>query len=180
MNDRTIGYNFRRLLAGKAVDQPLIWLHGAVPSFSVTNVGYDPVTAYNDPVKAFDAQVKTIDMYGSDGIPSMAVGGAFDVTWAFGGEIKWPTGEYEMAPVARRYPVNSAREALSVQPPRDIASAGPLPLYIKMARYQQENDLPVFPFVTSPIEGARSLCGPELFMLKKAQIDWLDGKGTPP
>lgn len=168
-----IGRNFKQLLTGRQLDRPLVWLYGAVPSFAVQNVGYEPVTAYNDPEKAFDAQMKTIAMYGSDGIPRMAVGGASDVTWAFGGEIKWPTGEFDMAPVAVHHPVNNEQEALTVELPADIAAAGPMPLYMTLARLQYENDLPVFPFVTSPIEGARSLCGVELlmrWMVKKPEL----------
>ena len=118
MKAAPVGRNFRRLLAGQDVARPLVWLWGAVPSFAVQNVGYEPVTAYNDPERAFDAQIKTIAMYGSDGIPSMAVGGASDVTWAFGGEIRWPTGEYDMAPVAVRHPVNSEEDAMAIRPPR--------------------------------------------------------------
>jgi uroporphyrinogen decarboxylase len=168
-----VGQNLRRLLAGQDVGRPRVKLWGAVASFAVQNVGYEPVVAYNDPAKAFDAQMKTIAMYGSDDIPSIAVGGASDVTWAFGGEIKWPTGEYDMAPVALRHPVNCEKEARSIQLPADIALAGPLPMYLEMAALQQADNLPVFPFITSPIEGARSLCGPELllrWMIKKPDL----------
>ena len=168
-----VGKNFKRLLAGEEIDRPLVWLYGAVPSFAVQNVGYPPVTAYNDPEKAFDAQMKTIAMYGADGIPRIAVGGASDVTWAFGGKIKWPSDEYDMAPVAVHHPVNNEKEATDLELPADIASAGPMPLYLTMARLQYDNHLPVFPFVTSPIEGARSLCGVELlmrWMIKKPEL----------
>ncbi len=173
LEEGQIGENFKKLLAGKGPGRPLVWLYGAVPSFAVQNVGYDPVTAYNDPEKAFDAQVKTIAMYGTDGIPRMAVGGASDVTWAFGGKIRWPTGEFDMAPVALRHPVNSEQDAMSVKLPADISTAGPMPLYLAMARLQRDNGFPVFPFVTSPIEGARSICGPEFlmrWMLKKPEL----------
>lgn len=159
-----IGERFKRLLAGERPDRPLVWLYGAVPSFAVQTAGYDPVSAYNDPEKAFDAQIKTITMFGTDGIPRIAVGGASDVTWAFGGELKWPANEYDMAPVAVRYPVDNEKDALAVTLPDEISTAGPMPMYLTMANLQSENDLPVFPFVTSPIEGARSLCGPELLM----------------
>ena len=168
-----IGKNFKKLLAGEKCDRPLVWLYGAAPSFAVQNVGFDPVAAYNDPEKAFDAQLKTISMFGSDDIPRMVVGGASDVTWAFGGEIKWPMGEYDMAPIAVRYPVNNEKEAMALTPPDDVSTAGPLPMYLAMAQLQSKNSLPVFPFITSPIEGARSLCGPELlmrWMLKKPEL----------
>lgn len=163
METENIGLKFRRLLSGDAVG-PLVWLYGAVPSFAVQNVGYPPESAYNDPEKAFDAQIKTLAMFGTDGIPRMAVGGASDVTWAFGGEIRWPDGEFDMAPIPVRHPVQNEQQAMELGPPADVASAGPMPLYLAMARLQHEHHLPVFPFVTSPIEGARSLCGPELLM----------------
>jgi len=173
MNPQRIGENFRKLLAGEAIGRPLVWLWGAVPSFAVQNAGFPAAAAYNDPDKSFRAQVRTIEMFAEEGIPRMAVGGASDVTWAFGGEIKWPTGEFDMAPIATRHPVNSEAEAIAIEMPSDIATAGPLPLYLKMARLQHENHLPVFPFITSPIEGARSLCGPEFlmrWMFKKPEL----------
>ncbi len=164
MASTQIGNRFRDLLSGKSTNRPLVWLWGAVPSFAVENAGYPAVAAYNDPQKAFDAQIETITRLGEDGIPRMAVGGASDVTWAFGGQIKWPEGEYAMAPIATSHPVNSEAEVETLSLPEDVATAGPLPLYLDFARRCHKNNLPVFPFVTSPIEGARSLCGPELLL----------------
>ena len=164
MDKTQIGSRFRDLLSGEITNRPLVWLWGAVPSFAVQNAGYPVVAAYNDPQKSFDAQMETIAQFDEDGIPRMAVGGASDVTWAFGGALKWPTGEHSMAPTAARHPVNSEAEADSLALPDDIAAAGPLPLYMEFARRCQKNELPIFPFITSPIEGARSLCGPELLL----------------
>ncbi len=168
-----VGNRFKGLIKGERPDRPLVWLYGAVPSFPVHNTGLELVSAYNDPGKAFDAQIKTITMFGSDDIPRMAVGGASDVTWAFGGEIKWPADEYAMAPIAVRYPVNNEKEAIAVTLPDDVSTAGPMPMYLTMAQLQSENNLPIFPFITSPIEGARSLCGTEFlmrWMLKKPEL----------
>ncbi len=164
MDTQAIGKRFDQLLNGDVSVSPLVWLWGAVPSFAVQNVGLPAIAAYNDPEKSFDAQVKTIAMFGEDGIPRIAVGGASDVTWAFGGEIKWPTGEFDMAPTAVRYPVNSEKEAAAMTVPEDIATTGPLPLYLTFAHLQKDHGYPVFTFITSPIEGARSLCGPERLM----------------
>jgi uroporphyrinogen decarboxylase len=164
MDSTQIGSKFRQLLSGKIINHPLVWLWGAVPSFAVQNVGYSVAAAYNDPQKSFDAQIETIAQFGEDGIPRMAVGGALDVTWAFGGTLKWPVGEYAMAPIAPRHPVNSIAEVEALSLPDDAATAGPLPLYLDFARCCQKKGLPVFPFITSPNEGARSLCGPELLM----------------
>ena len=164
MDSESIGNKFRHLLAGKIKNRPLVWLWGAVPSFAVQNVGYPVAAAYNDPQKSFDAQIETIAQFGDEGIPRMAVGGASDVTWAFGGALKWPVGEYDMAPTAIGHPANSEAEAEALSMPDNVAAAGPLPLYLDFARRCQKHGLPIFPFITSPIEGARSLCGPELLM----------------
>jgi len=164
MDSTPIGSKFRDLLSGKIIDRPLVWLWGAVPSFAVQQAGYPVAAAYNDPRKSFDAQIEAIARFGDDGIPRMAVGGASDVTWAFGGKLKWPADEYSMAPTATRHPANSEADVEALVLPDDVATAGPLPLYLDFARRCQKNGLPVFPFITSPIEGARSLCGPELLM----------------
>jgi len=111
MDSTHIGSRFKDLLSCGIKTRPLVWLWGAVPSFAVQNVGYPVAAAYNDPQKSFDAQIETIAQFGDDGIPRMAVGGASDVTWAFGGTLKWPAGEYDMAPTATRHPVNSEAEA---------------------------------------------------------------------
>ena len=168
-----IGQRFRRLLMGNKPDDALVWLWGAVPSFAVQSVGYPPAASYNDPVKSFWAQIWISEMFGDDGVPKIAVGGASDVTWAFGGEIKWPSSEFDMAPIAVRYPITTPVEAEKIRVPKNVADAGPMPLYLKFAHLQQSNGLPVFPFITSPIEGARSLCGPEYlcrWMLKSPEL----------
>jgi uroporphyrinogen decarboxylase len=173
MDKTQIGKKFRELLSGRKTARPLCWLWGAAPSFAVQNAGYPAAAAYNDPQKSFEAQIETIVQFGEDGIPRMAVGGASDVTWAFGGKLKWPADEYSMAPTATRHPVNSEAEVERLTMPDDIAAAGPLPLYLDFARRCHANELPVFPFITSPIEGARSLCGPELlmrWMIKKPEL----------
>jgi len=170
---QAIGRRFRRLLAGDKPEGALVWLSGAVPSFAIQNAGYPSAASYNDPEKSFWAQIWASEMFGDDGLPKIAVGGASDVTWAFGGEIKWPSNEYEMAPVAVRYPVTTEADAERIRVPKNVASAGPLPLYLTFARLQQAHGLPVFPFITSPIEGARSLCGPESlcrWMLKRPEL----------
>ena len=170
---KNIGRRFRRLLAKRSSPDTLVWLWGATPSFAVQSVGYPPEAAYNDPEKSFWAQIRITEMFGDDGVPKIAVGGASDVTWAFGGEIKWPGNEYEMAPDAVCFPVMTEADAEKIQVPKNVSSAGPLPLYLEFARLQHDHGLPVFPFITSPIEGARSLCGPESlcrWMLKRPEL----------
>ena len=161
------------LLAGRKMDRALVWLWVVTPGFAVRNAGYPLETSYNDPEKSFQAQLWTTEMYGDDGIPRMAVGGTCDVTWAFGGEIKWPTGEYEMAPSVTRYPVTSEADARELKLPADVKTAGPIPLYLEFAKLQERSGLPISIFITSPIEGARSFCGPEMlcrWLIKKPEL----------
>ena len=161
------------LLTGQETDRVPVWLWVITPSFAVKNVGYPLAAGYNDPEKSFWAQLWTTEMYGDDGIPKMAVGGTSDVTWAFGGEIKWPTGKYEMAPSVTRYPLESDADALALKLPRDVKMAGPIPLYLQFAKLQERHGLPISLFITSPIEGARSFCDADMlcrWLLKKPEL----------
>ena len=163
--DKTkIGYRIRLIMNGRKPDRPLVWFWGAVPAFAVKYAGYGADVAYNDPKKSFRAQIQAIEIYGTDNIPIIAVGGASDLTWVFGGKIRWPSGEYEMAPIVERYPIEKEIEVKDISLPEDIHSSGPIPLYKNFSDLQKQNGLPITIFITSPLEGARSLCNPEKLM----------------
>ncbi|MBN2063135.1 MAG: hypothetical protein JW882_22210 [Deltaproteobacteria bacterium] len=163
-NKTNIGHGIELIMKGIKPDRPLVWYWGAVPAFAVKDAGYGAEVAYNDPERAFLAQTRAIEIYDIDNIPIIAVGGASDLTWAFGGKIKWPSGRYEMAPVPVHYPVADERGAKILSVPEDIDSTGPIPLYRDFSDLQKLHGLPVTIFITSPLEGARSLCGPEKLM----------------
>jgi uroporphyrinogen decarboxylase len=128
-------------------------------SFAARNVGYPIAASYNDVEKAFWAQLWTAEMYGSEDIPKPCFGGSFDVTWAFGGEIKWPTGQYEQAPMVVRYPIESEDDARNIQLPPDIRSAGPVPLCMEFSKMGEKHGLPIWVSSHSPFEDVRGICG---------------------
>ncbi|PQP32780.1 hypothetical protein C6A36_02665, partial [Desulfobacteraceae bacterium SEEP-SAG10] len=104
-----------------------VWLWLLASGFAARNVGYPLATSYNDPEKSCWAQLWSAEMYGSDNMPRLQV--CADAAWAFGGQIKWPTGQYEQAPSVIRYPVQSDEDAEKLELPRDLKTAGPIPLY---------------------------------------------------
>jgi len=160
------------LLAGQPIDRVPFWLWLVSSSFAARNVGYTVADSYNNPEKSFWSQVWTIEMYGSDDVPKPCVGGTSDQTWAFGGQIKWPTSQYEQAPSVVRYPVESEEDARKLKLP-DVKTAGSVQLFMQFARLQERLGLPISVQAFSPIEGVRSICGPETlcrWLLKKPDL----------
>jgi len=160
------------LLAGQQIDRVPVWLWLVASAFAATNVGYTVAASYNDPEKSFWAQLWTMEMYGSDDIPRHTVGTCAG-TWAFGGQIKWPTSEYEQAPSAIRYPVESEEDAQKFKLPSDVKTAGAIPIYMQFAKLQERFGLPISVSVIPPIEGVRSICSVETlcrWLLKKPEL----------
>jgi len=50
--------------------------------------------------------------------------------WEFGGEIKWPYGEFDQAPMVTRYPVETEEDVWSLEVP-SIETAGIVPLMVE-------------------------------------------------
>jgi len=157
------------LLAGQPIDRVPVWLWSISSGFAARNVGYSVASSYNDPEKSFWAQVWTQEMYGSDDIPKPIFG---HVTWAFGGEIKWPTSEYEQAPSVIRYPVESEEDAWKLKLPH-VKTAGAIPLYMQFAKLQERFGFPVWGYCPAPVEVARSICGLDTicrWLIKKPEV----------
>ncbi len=161
------------LLSNQPVDRVPVWLWLASAPFAARNVGYTIASSYADPETSFWSQIWTQEMYDSDDIPRPSFGGTVKGTWAFGGEIKLPTGEYSQAPIAVRYPVQSEEDAWNLLLPEDITQAGPIPLLMQFSKMQQAHGLPVFMPCDSPVETVRSICGVETlcrWLIKKPEV----------
>jgi len=161
------------LLSNQPVDRVPVWLWLISAPFAARNVGYTTASNYSDPEKSFRSQIWTREMYNSDDIPRPSISGTVKGTWAFGGEIKLPTGEFSMAPIAVRYPVLSEEDGWNIQMPEDITQAGPIPLLMQFSKMQQEHGLPVIMPCDSPVETVRSLCGVETlcrWLMKKPDL----------
>ena len=171
-NNMTPVERFNALLSGQEVDRVSVWLWLSSSGFAARNVGYSIAESFGSPEKSFWAQLWTMEMYGSDDIPKPFVGGVWDGTWAFGGQIKWPTSEYEQAPSVIRYPVNSEEDAQKLEFPGDVRTAGPIPLYMQFSKLQERFGLPII-INTCPIEVTQSICGAEKlcrWFIKKPEL----------
>ena len=170
-----MGYRERiaALLNGKPVDRVPVWLWLLSSTFPARMVGYTMASSYNDPEKSFRAQILTRDMFQSDDIPRPSFGGAVRATWAFGGEIKMPTSDFDMAPSVVRYPVDSEEAAWKIAAPENVKESGAVPLFMKFARLQEQQGLPVSLHCDPPLETVRGICGLETlarWLIKKPDL----------
>jgi len=112
-------------------------------AFSVVNAGYSIADAYNSPQKALEAERWCCEQYGWVFLPSF--GYASYGGWEFGGDIKWPTSEFDQAPTITRYPVQTEEDAWKLELP-DITKAGYLPLFYEFNRLSSRMRLDNKPF----------------------------------
>ena len=156
------------ILKSKPIDRVPLFLFAK--GFSVRNVGYPVAAIYNDPEKSFWGQVWTKEMYSHDEDPrlSYAAYGA----WEFGGEIRFPTGEWAQAPLVGRFPVQSEEDVWKLEPP-DVKTAGIIPLIMDFSRIAERFGLTIMPSVESPFTTAGNICGVEnlcRWMIKKPEL----------
>jgi uroporphyrinogen decarboxylase len=172
MNEMSSIERMNALFSGKSLDKvpflPFDLSCGA-GWFCARNVGYPVDSVYNDPEKSFWAQVWTKEQYKYDGNPvfSYASYGA----WEFGGEIKFPAGEWEQAPSITKHPVASEEDIDSLELP-DIKTAGVLPMTMQFSQLQDQHNMPIiFPC------GSSFTCAGNIVDLTKFCI-WLVKKPT--
>jgi uroporphyrinogen decarboxylase len=91
----------------------------------------------------------------------------------FGGEIKWPTGEFDQAPTVAKDPVKTANDVEKLQVP-NIQTAGIVPYMVDVAKQVNASESPyVMCFVNGPFTTATNICGTETFLkwsLKKPEL----------
>lgn len=125
--------------------------------------------AYNKPEVALAAQCKAAQDFGWVFVPSLICG--ISLGWEFGGDIKWPSDEFDQAPKITRSPVDTPDEAMKLQLP-DAKSAGFTPLHMKFCRLASKEKLDNKPFdvafrLGGPFSFAALIPGPDKF------IKWL-------
>jgi uroporphyrinogen decarboxylase len=146
------------LLSRQPVDRVPLFL--ASLGFSLRTMGHPVVRAYDDPDTSFLAQVRTNEMYGA--IPVVRfIGGAFGAR-EFGGEVRMPREDMEMAPSLLRPPVTCEAdvERLEQNPP-NVRLAGAVPLYMVFSRLQASHGLPVTFFAGGVLTMVGNMCGVE-------------------
>lgn len=141
--------------------------------FSTLNAGYTIADAYNDMPKASAAQDWAMEQYNWD--EWNTAGYASFGPWEFGGEIKWPYGEFAQCPMPERFPVTTEKDVFNLKMP-DIKTAGYLPLFIDFAERQQKAGHWYFYAIGHPFSAAGNLCGAEQFckwIRKKPELNHL-------
>jgi len=97
--------------------------------------------------------------------------------WEFGGEIKWPSGEFAQAPSVLRYPVETPEDVMNLKVP-DVKNSGLVPLmmkFYKMAAKERLDNEPfnVMSFAAGTFTIACNVAGPEKltkWLIKKPDV----------
>ena len=162
------------LLNREKPDRVPIWPF-AYDAFAAVYAGASIADAYNNPEVAIASQRKACDDFGWVFTPFSgyaAFGG-----WEFGGEIKWPTGEYDQAPSVDRYPVECEEDVWNLTLPV-IEDAGFIPIKIAFSKISSKERLENQPFNVDGFGGtcfglAANIAGIERFLrwlLKKPDV----------
>ena len=135
----------------------------ASAGFACVYTGTSIADAYNKPEVSLAAQRKTCQDFDWVFVPMLgyaAFGG-----WEFGGDIKWPSGEFAQAPMVTRHPVETADDVMSLQLP-DVKNSGIVPIMKEFYELSSQERLDNEPFnvmnlVIGTFTLAGNVCGPE-------------------
>jgi uroporphyrinogen decarboxylase len=153
------------LLKREKPDRVPIWPF-AFEAFASLYANASITDAYNNPATSLAAQRKAcldFDWVFTPSFSYAAFGG-----WEFGGEIKWPKGEYDQAPTVVRYPVEKKEDVWDLKLP-DIQNSGFVPLKMKFSEMSSEERLDNQPFNVDGFGGgcfalAANIAGVERFL----------------
>ena len=144
--------------------------------YTMVNSGHTIADFYTDPKISIDAQVWGIEQYGW--LPILAVPGPL-AAWPaleFGGDIKWPEGDFSQAPTVTRHPVQSDEDILNLKIPDNLEQAGTIPMMLAMTAYALERQprglVMGLPWL-GPMEAGRALISIEKLgrmMYKKPEL----------
>jgi len=139
--------------------------------FTTKNCGWEKADVYRDPVKSFVAQIRTQEQYGYDG--GALYGYASMGAWEFGGSLKFPTGEWDQAPMVTRHPVETEDDVDRIQLPDDIMTAGAVPIMYEFSKMQDRAGMPVTVQLGSVFTCAGNMVAPSTllrWMVKKPDL----------
>ncbi|MGD9118112.1 MAG: uroporphyrinogen decarboxylase family protein [Dehalococcoidia bacterium] len=134
-----------------------------IVGFAAANVGLHLNDIYTKVKESTDAQVWTCEQYGWQPI-MVSIGSATAFPAAeFGGEIRWPSGEFAQAPAVARHPVNSEEEAWQLKMPSgNLEKLGTIPLMMEGTAYMMKQPgLITGPPMCGPMDTAGAVCGLE-------------------
>lgn len=130
------------LLRREKPDRVPLWPFGFA-GYAAVNAGYTIADAYNNPTKALDSQRGCCEQYGwvfTPAISYASFGG-----WEFGGEIEWPTGEFDQAPKILKHSVATEDDVWNLSVP-DPKTAGMVPVMTAFGKLSSQEQLENEPF----------------------------------
>lgn len=144
------------LLRREKPDRVPIWPFAA--GFPMVYAGVSVADAYNNPKLSLEVGRKVARefdwLYFAMGSGYAAFGG-----WEFGGDIKWPSGEFAQAPSITRHPIETPEDAMNLQLP-DVKTAGIIPIQMEFFKMAAEERLDNEPFnVMFQVGGAFTVAG---------------------
>jgi uroporphyrinogen decarboxylase len=156
------------LLNGDPLDR--IPLFSFLLGFCARNSGIPVSKIYSDPEQSFRAQLLAREQYGHDSDPFY--GYASYGGWEFGGEIKFPEGEYEQAPSHGLFAVKTEQDIDNLELP-DIETAGMLPSAMQFSKIQVEEGFFPSLVIGGPFTIAGNICNVEQlcrWLIKKPEM----------
>jgi uroporphyrinogen decarboxylase len=112
--------------------------------------------------------MKTIEKFGFQDIPYIGYGAIG--CWEFGGEMKWPSGEFAQAPSVVKYPVQTEEDVWRLKVPT-VETAGVVPIMTEINKLVAESGSSyIMGTVQGPFTAAANICGVDRFakwLLKK-------------
>jgi len=166
---------FEALLKREKPDRVPIWPFGSAGGLSAIHCGKSIAEEYTNPETALNVLRKTAQDFGWLFIPFY--GYASYGAWEFGGDIKWPSSEFNQAPSITRHPVVTEEDAWKLKMP-DIPQAGIIPLQAEFNRLSAEKRLDdepfkVMAFIGGPFTTAANICSVEKmsrWLIKKPEV----------
>jgi len=168
---------YERLLAilnRQPTDRVPAW--GFAMGFTTLHCGLSIADAYNNPKVSLAAQRKACQDFGWVFTPM--TGGSGTIGYEFGGEMKWPSGEYAQAPMMTRTPVQNEDDAWKLKLPDDVATAGFIPIMTEFYKLSTGERLDNQPFnagiyINGPFTRAGKVCDTSLlckWLVKKPDL----------
>jgi len=138
--------------------------------FCTINAGHTIADAYTDMPLFSEDNAGAIEQYVWDDYTN--AGYAAFGPWEFGGEIKWPSGDFSQSPMPGKLPVITEEDAFDLKMP-DVPNAGYQPLFVDFAEREQKAGRWYSYAVGHPFTAAANLCGPGQFakwVIKKPEV----------
>jgi len=163
------------LLRREKPDRVINWPFSA-RGFAALYTKLSIADAYNNPKASLDAQRKVARDF--DWVCAPRIGYAAYGGWEFGGEVKWPSGEWAQAPSVIRFPAETPEEAMKLEAPKDVSKVGMIPIMKEFFDLSSQGQFDNEPFnvmfqTGGPFNTAAMICSPEKlckWVLKKPEV----------